>query len=283
MNELYRTVGISKQAVVQYERRQKIFDEKIMNLIIEADELREAHPGCGVEKMYHTLRPDFIGRDRFVETFMDLGYRLKRTKNYRVTTRRGPWYYPNLIKGITVRKASEVWQSDITYIRVKDRFYYAVFIIDVYTKKIVGYSLSDHMRATANIRALKMALKGHDPPKIHHSDRGSQYIHAGYTDLLKKHDVKLSMGKIAQENAYAERINGTIKNEFIKFWKPENFEQLKTMTKKAVNYYNQIRPHDNLGKRSPEDFIKQLLKTQSKQGKAITIFEYTNSNQNGQL
>jgi len=282
MNELYRTVGISKQAVVQYERRQKIFDEKIMKLMVEADDLREAHPGCGVEKMYHTLRPDFIGRDRFVETFMDLGYRLKRTKNYRVTTRRGPWYYPNLIEGITVRKASEVWQSDITYIRVKDRFYYAVFIVDVYTKKIVGYSLSDHMRATANIRALKMGLKGHDPPRIHHSDRGSQYIHAGYTDLLKEHDIKPSMGKIAQENAYAERINGTIKNEFIELWKPETFEQLKAMTKKAVKYYNQIRPHDNLGKKSPEDFIKQLLKTQSKQGKSMTIFEYTNNNQNGQ-
>lgn len=282
MNELYRTTGISKQAVVQYERRQKIFDEKVMKLIVEADELREAHPGCGVEKMYHTLRPDFIGRDRFVETFMDLGYRLKRTKNYRVTTRRGPWYYPNLIEGITVNKASEVWQSDITYIRVKDRFYYAVFIIDVYTKKIVGYSLSDHMRATANVQALEMALKDHHAPKFHHSDRGSQYIHKGYIELLKQHDIKPSMGKMAQENAYAERINGTIKNEFIKHWKPKSYKELRTMIRKAVRYYNQVRPHDSLGKKSPEDFIQQLSKTKSKQGKSMTIFEYTNSNQNGQ-
>lgn len=276
MNDLYRTIGISKQAVMQYERRQKVFDEKIMALMMEADELREAHPGCGVEKMYYTLRPDFIGRDRFVEAFMSLGYRLKRTKNYRVTTRRGPWYYPNLIEGLTINKASEIWQSDITYIRVGERFYYAVFIIDVYTKKVVGYSVSDHMRATANIQALKIALKDHDPPKIHHSDRGSQYIHEGYIGLLKKHDVKLSMGKIAQENAYAERINGTIKNEFLKLWKPESFDQLKTMTKKAVNYYNQVRPHDNLDNESPEHFIKQLLKTETKEGRSITIFEYQN-------
>lgn len=135
MNALYNVVGISKQAVVQYERRQDTFDKKIMALMVEADELRVAHPGCGVEKMYYTLRPDFIGRDRFVETFMDLGYRLKKKRNYHITTRGGPWYYPNLIEGLQINKASEVWQSDITYIRVGERFYYAVFIIDVYTKK----------------------------------------------------------------------------------------------------------------------------------------------------
>jgi hypothetical protein len=274
MNELYRTIGISKQAVEQYERRQKIFDEKVMKLVVKADDLREAHPGCGVEKMYYTLRPDFIGRDRFVETFMSLGYRLKKTKNYRITTRRGSWYYPNLIEGISVSKGSEIWQSDLTYVRIKDRFYYVVFIIDVYTKKIVGYSVSDHMRATANIQALKMALKDHDPPKIHHSDRGSQYIHNGYINLLKKYGVKPSMGKIAQENSYAERINGTIKNEFIKHWKPQTFEQLKVMVKKAVRHYNRVRPHDNLGKKTPEDFSVQLLKTPTKQGESMTIFEY---------
>lgn len=274
MNKLYKTIGITKQAVAQYERRQKVFDEKIMALTLEADELREAHPGCGVEKMYHTLRPDFIGRDRFVETFMSLGYRLKRTKSYRVTTRRGPWYYPNLIEGLEINKGSEVWQSDITYIRVGERFYYAVFIIDVYTKKVVGYSISDHMRATANVQAMKMALKEHDPPRIHHSDRGSQYIYEGYINLLKKNEITPSMGKMAQENAYAERINGTIKNEFIKHWKPKSFRQLKTMTKKAVRYYNHDRPHDSLGKLSPENFIQQLSKNNKKQGKSMTIFNY---------
>ncbi|MGM0934981.1 MAG: DDE-type integrase/transposase/recombinase, partial [Bacteroidota bacterium] len=108
------------------------------------------HPGCGVEKMYHILRPDFIGRDRFVETFMQLGYRLKRKKNYRRTTIAGKICYPNQIKGLEVKAPSAVWQSDITYYRVKDKFYYAVFIIDVYSKKVVGYRVSDHMRGTAN-------------------------------------------------------------------------------------------------------------------------------------
>ena len=71
MNQLYKVIEISKQAVSQYANRQVLFDERINNLLIEAEELRKEHPGCGVEKMYDTLKPDFIGRDRFIAVFMD--------------------------------------------------------------------------------------------------------------------------------------------------------------------------------------------------------------------
>jgi putative transposase len=272
MNQLYQTVGISKQAVYQYARRQAIFNKKIENLIIEADQLREDHPGCGVEKMYDTLRPDFIGRDRFVETFMELGYRLKRKKNFRRTTYSSDVYYPNLIKGMKVNAPSVIWQSDITYIRVGEKFYYAVFIIDVYTKKIVGYQVSDHMRASANIKALQMALKSNKAPKIHHSDRCSQYIYNEYTSLLKDEGCKISMAKTAQDNAYAERINRTIKNDYIEHWKPKSFEQLKRMVKKAVNQYNTVRPHNYIGKISPVEFENRFWMKSTFHPKSITIF-----------
>ena len=137
LNNLYKEAGLSKQAVAQYDTRQKIFDNKTAQLVLEANELREDHPGCGVEKMYYTLKPDFMGRDRFIELMMELGYRLKRKKNYRRTTIASKIYYPNLIKGMEVDRPSMVWQSDITYIPIGNRHYYAVFIIDVYTKKIV--------------------------------------------------------------------------------------------------------------------------------------------------
>jgi len=71
MNQLYQSIGISKQAVWQYAKRQSIFDNKILQLVTEADELRKEHPGCGVEKMHRTLNPDFIGRDRFIELMMN--------------------------------------------------------------------------------------------------------------------------------------------------------------------------------------------------------------------
>jgi putative transposase len=86
MNTLYQSIGISKQAVKQYGKRQVLFDWKVSQLLIEADELREEHPGCRVEKMYFALKPDFICRDRFVDMMMQLGYRLKRRKNYKRTT-----------------------------------------------------------------------------------------------------------------------------------------------------------------------------------------------------
>ncbi len=272
MNQLYETIGISKQAVHQYAKRQAIFDKKVADLVIEADQLREAHPGCGVEKMYDTLRPDFIGRDRFLEIFMELGYRLKRKKNYRRTTFSSNVFYPNLIKGMEVNAPSVIWQSDITYIRVGETFYYAVFIIDVYTKKIVGYHVSDHMRASANIKALQMALKSNKAPQIHHSDRGSQYIYSQYIDLLKSKACEISMAKTAQDNAYAERINRTIKNDYIELWKPKSFGQLKRMVKKAVTQYNNVRPHNNIGKMSPKEFEKKLLMKSTFHQQSITIF-----------
>jgi transposase-like protein len=254
MNALYRTIGVSKQAVYQYARRQLIFDSKLSDLMTEAEELRQEHPGCGVEKMYDTLKPDFIGRDRFIDTMMDLGFRVKKKKNYKRTTISSKIYYPNLIKGKEVTGPSQVWQSDITYIPVGGKHYYAVFIIDVYTKKIVGYQVSDHMRATANVKALQMALSKYPAPEIHHSDRGSQYIYKDYISLLKKHGSQISMALSAQDNAYAERINRTIKEEYLDYWKPKTYSELKRCVKRAIIQYNNKRPHNNLKKMNPAEF-----------------------------
>lgn len=283
LNQLYNTIGISKQAVHQYEKRQAVFDQKVFDLVAEAEDLRKIHPGCGVEKMYATLRPDFIGRDRFVELFMDLGFRVKRKKNYRKTTIASKIYYPNLIKGMEVDKPSMIWQSDITYIDVNGKFYYAVFIIDVYTKKIVGYHVSDSMRAEANVKALQMALKSNKAPLIHHSDRGSQYVYKGYIELLKQNETQISMALSAQENAYAERINRTIKEEFLDYWKPENLNQLKSYVNKAVNYYNNKRPHNNLNKMTPIEFENKWFNNQFAPLPKITIFDDECLTKSGQL
>jgi len=256
MSELYRELGISKQAVSQYAGRKARFEELLGGLLADAELLRREHPGCGVEKMYHTLKPGFIGRDRFVELFMGLGFRLKTFKNYRRTTFSVASNYPNLIKGLEVATPCTVWQSDITYIDVSGKFYYAVFLIDVYTKKIVGYEVSDNMRVTANIKALRMALKDHKAPHIHHSDRGSQYVCREYIKLLKQNGCRISMADTAQDNAYAERINRTIKEEYLYYWKPKCFEQLGKSTAKAVRHYNHKRKHNHLGNMSPVQFEK---------------------------
>jgi len=143
----------------------------------------------------------------------------------------------------------------------------------VYTKKIVGYQVSDHMRATANMQALNMALRNEKPPNIHHSDRGSQYVYKQYIDLLKRKGCKISMGLSAQDNAYAERINRTIKEEYLDYWKPKNFQQLKKQMSKAVNYYNNKRPHNNIGKLSPVEFENKWFNNQLDFNNDFTIFD----------
>lgn len=195
---------------------------ELNELIVQADAIREEHPGCGVEKMYDTLKPKHMGRDKFCEVFMELGYRVKRIKNYQRTTVPVWFNYPNLIAGMAVTRLYQVLQSDITYFDIDGKFYYLVFIIDVYTREILGYNVRENMRVQSNIKALKMALKkipkGCLESMIHHSDRGAQYGSHKHTKLLKDKGVQISMGEIAQDNAYAERINGTIKNEYLKHW-----------------------------------------------------------------
>jgi transposase InsO family protein len=274
LNKLYEVVGISKQAVHQYQARQQYFEEQLEVLLLEVDALRIAHPGCGLEKMYYTLQPSFIGRDRFIVLLMQLGYRVKKKPNYRRTTRSGPTRYPNKIKGMEVDSPLQIWQSDITYIRVKENFYYAVFILDVYTKIIVGHKISDHLRATANVMTLKKALATYGIPKYHHSDAGSQYGYKNYVELLERHKIEISMGQRAQENAYAERIHRTIKEEYLSLWNPQTYRQLQRQTAKAVRHYNQDRLHNSLARKSPVNFAQYWAKLTPEQRPRITIKEF---------
>lgn len=281
LNQLYKAIGISKQAVSKYHTRQLSIEEKISDLLIEVDLLRSEHPGCGVEKMYYTLKPDFIGRDKFIELFMELGYRVKKHKYYHRTTIPVHSKYKNLIQGLMVRDLNIVWQSDITYYQVEGRYYYIVFILDIYTKKILGYSCSKHLRAEANISALKMAIKSSKSSTknlIHHSDRGSQYISNDYVNLLIEIGASISMAEKAQDNAYAERINGVIKNEYLKYWDINSFEQLQKGLKKAVNNYNTKRIHNELPDRmTPDQFEKNLLTLSSQKRPTVIIYAEGNS------
>lgn len=276
LNELYRTVGVSKQSVHQAIKRQKDFDRELAELVILADQLKEEHPGCGVEKMYYTLRPQRMGRDKFCEIFLELNYGVKRVKNYHRTTFSGDMFYPNLIEGMRVTRPFQVIQSDITYFSLGQEHYYLVFIIDVYTRLIVGYAVSDHLRAEANVKALKMALAVMDYQPwglIHHSDRGSQYSSLMYTRVLENNHIHISMGEVAWENPYAERINGVIKNEYLNRWVIKDFTDLKKKVEKAVNHYNNKRLHRSFKmKYTPVEFYKKWVDLPAQERPTVIIY-----------
>jgi transposase InsO family protein len=276
MRSIYKIARVSKQAAHKYFRHEDELSEKLSGLLIEADELKEEHPGCGVEKMYQTLKPQWLGRDKFITLFMQLGYRVRIQKNYQKTTIPVHSQYKNLIQGLMVQDRNIVWQTDITYFRILNRYYYIVFIIDVYTKMIIGYKASDNLRAEANMVALRMALKnnrGDIGRLIHHSDKGSQYIYAQYVDLLNSKGIMISMGDKAQDNAYAERINGTIKNEYLKYWEINSLVELQKKLTKAVNHYNNKRIHNELpGRQTPLEFNKSLLDLESQRRPTVIIY-----------
>lgn len=254
-------------------------------LVKEADLLKQEHPGCGVEKMYYTLRPHTMGRDKFCELFLSLGYGVKPVKNYRKTTVAGPIHYPNLIAGMQVTRPFQVVQSDITYYDLQGKFHYLIFLMDVYTREILGYHVHDHMRAEANLSALDMALTKMDFPAgglIHHSDRGSQYGSRIYRNRLQEKGIHISMGVNATDNAYAERVNGIIKNEYLKQWKIKDGRDLKRSTKRAVTHYNQKRKHrGHKMKFSPTEFHQNWLALSTQDRPKVIIYTEGKENLKG--
>jgi transposase InsO family protein len=182
-----------------------------------------------------------------------------KKKVYYKTTRSRKRFkeYPNLIKNIDITKPEQVWVSDVTYIKVAHRHYYLHLITDAYSKKIVGYTLSDNISAESSLNALKMALSKRlypDRKLIHHSDRGSNYYSDLYLGYLKSKRIGISMTEQSDpyENAIAERVNGILKHEF---GIGEGFTDLhmaKREIKNAILLYNTRRPHLSCEMSTPE-------------------------------
>lgn len=147
--------------------------------------------------------------------------------------------YTNLLEEKRFTDVNQLWVSDLFYFPLEDRLYYVVLLMDIYSRKIVGYSLADNMKAENNIATLRMALnlKGITDYKntlIHHSDRGSQYVSDNYTNLLTQYGILISMCNVVYENTHSERVNGTIKNEYLNRWNIKNYKELKKKLPQAI-------------------------------------------------
>lgn len=180
----------------------------------------------------------------------------KRKRRVPVTTFSDHWMrkYPNLIVDFIPTAPNQLWVSDITYITLKDDFAYLSLITDAYSRKIVGFYLSETLSADGCIKALLMALKNNPQlgRLIHHSDRGSQYCCADYVSILDKHFVKISMTQSGDplENAIAERVNGILKDELLeKIY--VNYQEAKQAIAAAISIYNYQRPHSSIDMLTP--------------------------------
>ena len=163
--------------------------------------------------------------------------------------------YHNIIKDFKASRPNQIWVSDITYIRTIKGFCYLALITDAYSRKIVGYDLSNSLELSGCVRALNKALykaKNIDG-LIHHSDRGIQYCSNVYTQILKRHKISISMTEDnhCYENAIAERINGILKDEFYLDQTFTDVDHAKRATKNAINLYNEVRLHLSLDYKTP--------------------------------
>ncbi len=265
MNELYDFLGITKQAhwkmVKKLTRQNEVKRIIIQNIMT----VRKIHPKMGAKKIYSLLQPSGVGRDGFIDIYIEAGFGVVPERNHRKTTHSLPHLkYTNLTRGLVVNDINQVWTSDITYLQIaENEFLYIVFIIDVYSRRILGYNASSNLRAHSNIKALKMALRERGIERysnlIHHSDRGVQYTSNVYTKLLEDYGIKISMCESVYENTHIERVNGIMKNEYLNNFSIKNLAQCQRALKKSVNFYNSFRPHWELDLKTPIDFEKQLV------------------------
>jgi len=282
MKDVCEIAGISKQALHQHRSRMLQKATTAYQFFEQADKIRKEHPGAGCRTMAKDLRCRGWGRDKIEELLLSNGYRLYYPVNYtRTTYSQTDIYYPNLIEGLELTAINQVVQTDITYYKAGIKFYYIVFLIDVYSRRIVGYAVNKSLEAEGNIKALKMLFKTRKGDKlnklIHHSDRGSQYIDKEYQQLLKDYDISPSMCKAAWENAYTERINRTIKEEYLNRWNIENYKTLSSSVAKAVKHYNNKRKHKSLGDKSPVQFEKNLENLSGEQRPKQKIYKQLES------
>jgi putative transposase len=242
-------------------RRRKYKYEEQEQLIPLINEIRVDHPRMSARDIYLKLQPDCMGRDQFERFCMDSGYRIKRLRNFRVTTNSlGVTRFPNMIKDLEVTRVNQVFVSDITYFDIGPDTYYLTFIMDLYNREVVGCSASDNLRTeNTTLPALhrvirergRVNLKG----AIMHSDGGGQYYCKEFKELTKSLEMINSMTEEkVYENSHAERLNGIIKNNYLYPYGPTNMTSLKMLLDKAVFMYNTGKPHKALGKLTPSKF-----------------------------
>ena len=267
-------LGVSKQAY--YKRNGDVAARKaaMESFALEyIHRVRAVDPGMGGLKLWYMYKRDFpdrerVGRDRFEDIIHRHGLKVRNKMRRPRTTdsTHGLPLYPNLAYSFIPDAVNQLWVSDITYIPVwlndqEYTFCYLSMIMDAYSHELIGWSVGPTLEAIYPSQALEMALgrlegmSEQDIRKlIHHSDRGVQYASKDYIGMLKCNHLQISMTENGdpKENAMAERINSTIKNELLKGLRFKSLAEVRDAIEVAVHFYNTQRPHMSVDMMTPE-------------------------------
>ena len=271
LSDVSQCFNLQRDSYYKYVKRfkeRKVVESKVIGLV---NEVRISQPRVGTKKIHKDLIHPFqlanikVGRDKLFDILRDNNMLVKRKKTGCKTTNSYHHFhkYNNLIKGLNITKKNQVWVSDITYIRTVKGFCYLALITDVYSRRIVGYDISDSLELAGCLRALKIALRTARPAAglIHHSDRGAQYCSNMYVEELRKRMINISMTEEnhCYENAIAERVNGILKDEFYLDQCFFSTMHARLAAKNAIEIYNNKRLHLSLGYKTPNMVFKNAV------------------------
>ena len=283
VKELTELLGYRKQTYykrIKVEEQKDITETLVLSLVKEKRRLwkkgsgRNLHAALQEEFRLHNIK---LGRDKFFDILRE-NKLLVRKKQRRTRTTFSYHHfhkYPNLIKELNVERVNQVIVSDITYLYLReiDSFSYLFLVTDLFSRKVLGFKVSNNLSAKSGVEALKIALNNMSDIEnvIHHSDRGIQYCSHEYTGLLKRYGIGISMTENSDplENAVAERINKTLKEEFtekkqISF---RTHREATIMISQIIKFYNDERPHRSLEMFTPS-YAYKLNKVLKRKWKA---------------
>jgi putative transposase len=289
MEMLYKVAGIKRQV---YFSQQKIKEQQMginLKILETVNEIRKNHNQMGARNLHHVLKIKTMGINKFEQLISESGLGIHHKRNWIKTTDSNHPYrkYTNLTNGIIIDNIDCLWATDITYWLNGDRVYYLIFIVDVYSRRILGYSACDNMEAINNLKVLEMAFelreKNYFLQLIHHSDKGSQYCATLYIDALKKANIAISMARNSLENPYAERLNGIIKNGYLEYFDTSNYSKLQKSLTKAVWLYNHEKPHSELNKMTPVEYEAMVKRQNSEERFNMELYDFNNNREGGIL
>jgi putative transposase len=229
------------------------------------------HPQYGYRRIAELIRREgfVVNRKRVQRIRTEDNLLALRRRAFRPATtdsRHAYTRWPNLVRGLVLTGVNQLWVADITYVRLDEAFIYLAVVLDVFSRKVVGWALADHLRAELAIEALDRALASRDvrgSGLVHHSDQGVQYASGDYIDRLLGHDIQPSMSRPARpwDNAFAESFMKTLKVEEVDGAAYRDLQDARAHIGQFIDtVYNRQRLHSALRYLSPEEFEVEQIK-----------------------
>jgi len=262
-------MGISRSTYYHQPVRKERQLARDMDLRAEIERIHLDLPGYGYRRIYKALlREGKRVNSKRIKRVMkehNLFSCVKKLMKPRGTYSGVRLYYPNLVRGIKLNGPNQVWSTDLTYIRLLSEYVYLNAIIDVYTRKIIGWAISRDLSHKFCLDTLKFAIQntGASEGVIHHSDRGVQYSCEAYIEFLIANKFVISQSRLAtpEDNAYIESFFKTLKREEVYFKDYKTMDDvIKNLPKFIDEVYNKKRLHSSLGYKTPVEFEAEVIK-----------------------